>query len=242
LPPDALKAGKIHFPSATARQLRRVLRLRPGDVVAVLDGRGLEYRVRLDRVLDGDASGSVESAHRPSAEPRIQISLFQALLPRDRFELVLQKGTEVGISRFVPLQTERSLIRREVFNDDRFDRWRRIIVEATEQSRRTVLPDLTFPMTLREALEEQTVGPRLLAWERESRRPLREALGFFDPPPDRLALLVGPEGGFAPHEIELAIAAGVSTVSLGPRILRAETAGPLFAALCLYELGDLVPR
>jgi 16S rRNA (uracil1498-N3)-methyltransferase len=115
-------------------------------------------------------------------------------------------------------------------------RWQSVVTAAAEQSHRARLPEVTPPITLDEALASLD-QPGLLAWE-ESDQPLRPALSECVAV-GRLALFVGPEGGFTSEEVESARAAGVSVVSLGPRILRAETAGPLFAALALYQSGDI---
>jgi 16S rRNA (uracil1498-N3)-methyltransferase len=219
-----------------------VLRLRPGDEVVVLDGSGTEYRVRLDRVLRDAAEGEVIEARQGRGEPSRRFVLYQALLPRESFEWALQKGTELGVARFVPLHTARALPGRDSAAPEKLERWRRIVREAAEQSGRARIPEVSAVLGMREGAEEAVgQGATLLAWERERARGVAEALGSL-PPSRPVSLLVGPEGGFAEDEIELARAIGVCTISLGPRILRAETAGPVLAALVAYASGDLEPR
>jgi 16S rRNA (uracil1498-N3)-methyltransferase len=122
-------------------------------------------------------------------------------------------------------------------------RWRRIVQEASEQAGRAVLPDLEEPLSLAEALEQRKGQPALLAWEQEASLSLRQALLNLRPRlGDGLGIFVGPEGGFSQVEAQAAREAGVTVVSLGPLILRAETAGPVLAAVALYEAGDLEPR
>lgn len=239
--PEWRQGERIRFSAEATEQMRRVLRLGPGDLVGAFDGSGQEYLVRLTATAATGAVGEIEATAERASEPRLAIRLAQALLPRDRFELVLQKGTEVGVAGFVPLVTERSLVPAGALGAERLERWRRIVQEAAEQSGRTRVPRVEAPVRLAELLGDAR-GPLLLAWEREAARGPRRALAEIGPRlAGELTLVVGPEGGFGPAEIEAAVAAGALTVSLGPRILRAETAGPILAALALYALGELEP-
>jgi 16S rRNA (uracil1498-N3)-methyltransferase len=241
---------------AQAHQISRVLRLRAGQRLVLLDGRGREFLVLLDEVRSSSVSGLVEAVLVSRPEPGLQITLYQALVPRDRFETVLQKGTEVGIVRFVPTWCERSIVPGgDAVDEKRLERWRRIVTEAAEQCERGVAPEIARPLRYADALAEATTtGPVLLAWEREATRSVRDGLTEALSRPERadsaagagrrqsLALVVGPEGGFTDAEIALAISLGALTVTLGPRILRTETAGPVLAALALYHAGDLDPQ
>lgn len=241
VPPDAIAVGRVALPPAVARQAARVLRLRAGDDVVVLDGSGAEFLVRLDRVDPRVAEGAVFEARDGRGEPSRRIVLYQALLPRERFEWALQKGTELGVARFVPVRAARSLASRELASADKLERWRRIVREAAEQCERARIPQVGGALTFAEAAVEAVgEGVALLAWEREQARGVAAALEAL-PPSQPVSLLVGPEGGFTLEEVELARAAGAQTVSLGPRILRAETAGPVLAALVAYASGDLEP-
>ena len=243
VPPDAVRGGQVRFPAPVARQMRRVLRLSPGDLVTAFDGSGAEYTVALTSLRDEAAVGEIRTETTVATEPRLRITLYQALLPREKFELVLQKATEVGVASFVPLETERSLVKAGAIDAARLQRWRRIAEEAAEQSGRTGLPEVADPRRFADALADLADAPALLAWERETTLSVRQALLSLEPrlPDGRLSILVGPEGGFTTKEATAARAAGALTISLGPRILRAETAGPVLAALALYHAGDLEP-
>jgi 16S rRNA (uracil1498-N3)-methyltransferase len=241
LSPDQVSDQGVRFPPALAHQIRRVLRLRTGERVRVFDGTGVEHTVRLEVLSDREALGTIESSEWPRTEARLRVTLVQALLPRERFELALQKGTEVGVARIVPLVTERT-IPAATLGEGRLERWRRIVVEAAEQSGRVLVPELADPQTLGEALRGTNDQPCLLAWERERDRSIHRALSELAPAqPLRLTLVIGPEGGFSAAEVAMALQAGATAVSLGPRTLRAETAGPLLVALALYVFGDLEP-
>jgi 16S rRNA (uracil1498-N3)-methyltransferase len=234
----ALVAGpEVRLEGEIAHQLSRVLRLEPGAHILLLDGLGTEYEVELTAVQRQGktdlALGRVLERRSAAGEPRVRLTLYQALLKGEKFDFVLQKGTEVGVSRFVPLLTERCVVQTA-----RPDRWKKIIREAAEQSRRGKLPELVErPLHLSEALDRLKAEGQaaFMAWE-------EEAAQSFHQLPDGLsemAILIGPEGGFSKKEAAQAQAAGVQTISLGKRILRAETAGPIATALALYQLGDI---
>jgi 16S rRNA (uracil1498-N3)-methyltransferase len=247
--PGLLGGERVALSGAQAHQISRVLRLKPGDRVILLDGGVLEYVVRLDEVRSSTVTGTVQATRPKRPEPSLLLTLYQALVPRDRFETVLQKGTEVGISRFVPVWCERSIVPGgDKIDANRLERWRRIVTEAAEQCERGIVPEVTAPLRFPEALAAAVgAGPLVLAWEREHERSIRAGLqGALADVTDgaggqALGLMIGPEGGFSSLEIESARDAGAVTVSLGPRILRTETAGPILAALALYEAGDLAP-
>ncbi len=199
--------------------------------------------VELTGVDPHQVVGRVRERRPNRAEPRLHLTLYQAALPREKMELVLQKGTEVGVSAFVPVTSERTLAGRHVEAiEGRLDRWRRIATEAAEQCRRGRAPEVRSPLPIDRAFDEAaSAGAVLVAWESEQSRSIRAALTDLvrSASPRRVALFIGPEGGFSASEIDRAVRRGASTVSLGRRILRAETAGPVVAALVLYEAGDM---
>jgi 16S rRNA (uracil1498-N3)-methyltransferase len=254
---DAREGGTVMLGGTQAHQINRVLRLKAGQRLVLLDGHGREFLVTLDEVRSSQVSGMVADVLSSRPEPLLQVTLYQALVPRDRFETVLQKGTEVGITRFVPTWCERSIVPGgDAVDEKRLERWRRIVTEAAEQCERGTVPYVAAPLRFTEAVAQAAgAGPVLVAWEREDARSVRAGLqqtfaqsrSPHPPTPSAaregrsMSLFVGPEGGFTDQEIAAATDAGALTVSLGPRILRTETAGPVLAALALYEAGDLDP-
>lgn len=230
----------IRFDEDQAHQIRRVLRLRPGERVLVLDGLGLQYEVLLEEVSGARVNGLAASRVAAAGEPGARLTLFQSLLRREKFEWVLQKGTELGVGVFAPVITRRSLVRdAEDVTPEKLNRWRRVIREAAEQSGRGLLPGLHSPMPFAAAAPEVMVNDvGIIAWERESRMTIPDALRSRELVQD-VALYIGPEGGFEMEEIDEAVEYGCIPVSLGPRILRTETAAVVGAALVLHELGEL---
>ena len=201
----------------------------------MLDDSGWEYHVQLESFDRHSASGTVLSKRLAGGEPRTKIVVFQGLLKGSKFEYVLQKCTEVGVVAFVPVLTARAVVSGEGAGD-RAERWARIIQEAAEQARRGRLPRLHPVVDFKTAVK-QAAGLTLLPWEGEESRGLRAVLAgrkVF-----AINLFVGPEGGFRDDEVALAVEHGAIPVSLGPRILRAETAALVASSAILYELGDL---
>jgi 16S rRNA (uracil1498-N3)-methyltransferase len=224
-----------------AHQIRRVLRLQPGDRVMLLDGEGWAYEAGLIAVSAKDVRLQIMSRAEAAGEPPVHITLCQAMLKGERFSWALQKGTEVGISVFVPLVCERSVIDDLQVVEGKRDRWRRIIQEAAEQCGRGRVPDLLHAQLLRQAVKApgQQGALRLIPWEGERTTSLREALSGCNLNDGmRIELFVGPEGGFTDVEVDWARRHGVQPVTLGPRILRAETAGLVAAAAILYQAGE----
>jgi 16S rRNA (uracil1498-N3)-methyltransferase len=254
--PAQIRGAAVWFDDEQAHQMRRVLRLRPGARVVALDGAGWQYEVVLEEVGNSRAAGRVAARTPATGEPRVRLTLCQSLLQRDKFEWVLQKGTEIGVAAFVPVITRRSLVREGDVGENKLERWRRIIKEAAEQSGRGALPSLSEPRPLAAALSGLPSGSlplrgrvrerglaepatrALIAWEGEPERTLRQALSETNGLTD-VALFIGPEGGYEAAEVEEATAHGVLPMTLGRRILRTETAAVVGAALVLYELGEM---
>ncbi len=239
IPPEWLTPPLVHLRGETAHQIKRVLRMQAGEKIIVLDNSGTEWRVTLTG-LDQDAvRGEITDCRPAEGEPRVRLTLYQAALKAQKFEWVLQKGTELGVSRFVPVTCRRSLISRDENLAGKQARWQRIIQEAAEQSGRGRLPLLAAALSLAEALDEarQSPGLAVMAWEEGTGVSLKEVLRQ-KPAPAAVALFIGPEGGFTPEEADLARQAGIPAVKVGPRILRTETAGLAIGAAILYELGE----
>jgi 16S rRNA (uracil1498-N3)-methyltransferase len=244
VPPGWIQPPHIHFEGAIAHQIVRVLRLSPGSEVTVLDGSGMERQVRLTDVKHERVEGEITSETRSSGEPRHHLSLYVGLTQRAKFEWILQKGTELGVSTFIPVITSRSLVRETAGESRKVDRWEGILREAAEQSERGRIPGICSALTLTRALEE---GKKehpvcLFAWEKERSKCLKDCLPARPlDRPVRIAALIGPEGGFTEDEAGQAVDQGWQPVSLGRRILRMETAAISLTTLILYELGELKP-
>jgi 16S rRNA (uracil1498-N3)-methyltransferase len=230
-----------------AHQIARVLRMRPGDLVVVLDNSGWEIETRLVAVDRDEVRGEVQHRRLAHGEPRTKITLYQAVLKSGNFEFALQKGTELGFVEFVPVIADRCVVSDLEAVEKKRRRWDWIVQEAAEQCRRGRKPALRSALLFPRACERarQSGGLSLIPWEEEDEQSLRTLLRTPPPgreqhwPPFAINLFIGPEGGFTPEEIELAGRYGLRPVTMGPRILRAETAGLVAGAAILYELDDL---
>lgn len=222
----------VELPGETLRHLRTVLRLSAGAECELLDGAGQVARV----LIQADFTAQVLSVEQVPA-PGCRLSLIQGLPKGDKLELVLQKGTELGVSQFLPTQMARSVGRLKPEREQkRFKRWKKIVQEAARQSGQPYLPQLQVEHSLESALATVDADLKLMLWE-ESGQPLDQVLPEICP--QRIAVIVGPEGGITAAEAQTAELAGYRAVSLGPRILRTETAGLAIMAILQYLYGDL---
>ncbi len=212
---------------------------RVGEILTVEGPDQTAYRVRLVVLTETEARCVPFERLRQTPESTLSIDIYQALPDKECFELVLQKLTELGVSRIVPMQTSHSLsLAEHDAGQKKSHRWPDILLRAARQCRRAMFPELHEIVPFEEAL--QMAGQAELAlmlYEGEARWTLDEGVGNYKP--NSVALMVGPEGGFSEAERDAAQSAGVLPVSLGPRILRTETAAIVAAAIVQNRVGDL---
>ncbi|GFN22521.1 16S rRNA (uracil(1498)-N(3))-methyltransferase [Thermanaeromonas sp. C210] len=242
IPPEELRQKRIVLSGETGHHASRVLRLNIGEEISVADGRGTSFKARVVAVRPGEVVAELLEP-LPSNDPPLSITLLQGLPKGDKMELIIEKATELGVSRIVGLLTERVIIKLdEEAAARKKDRWCKVARAAARQSRRASIPLVEGPCSLEEALNGMAPETLLLVpWEEERQRGLKEALSAVDFSRP-LAILVGPEGGLTPAEVDRARRAGGIVVGLGPRILRTETAGLACLAVLMYEGGDLGGR
>ena len=240
-----IPSSQIHADSVTLlgddrHHLLHVLRKEVGAEITVLNGKGQEYRVRITQITPEAVLGTIIQSVAARTEPRVQITLAQSLPKADKFEWIIQKNTEIGVARFLPVQTERSAVRLDAATAaKKADRWRKIIREAAEQSGRQIVPELMPVAGWREVFARLPQGLVLIPWEGEKDCSLRGVLNEHRDGDANISVLIGPEGGFSLAEVDWARDHGARAVTLGPRILRAETAGLVVSAAILYHYGDL---
>ncbi len=215
------------------RHIVKVLRLHAGDCVQLCDGNGNECDAVIRSVAPDAVTFDTESWRTARTEPNAKITLFQCLPKAGKMETIIQKCVELGVSAFVPVQSERCVAVLKPPYEGRIERWQRVSEEAAKQSRRGVIPKVHFPVAL-DKLDFSNFDTVLAAYENEQTVSLKSALrarcGL------RIAVVIGPEGGFSEQEIETLLKKGARSVSLGTRILRTETAGMATAAQILYEV------
>lgn len=238
-PPSAFNRQEIQLSGDEARHLRSVLRLKPGDEVNVFDGEGKEFRCNVagmgrDSVLLDEC---VEVAPQKPESP-LNLTLAVALLKGEKFDLVVQKATELGVTRIVPVTTRHADIHLRDTSDaeKRVLRWRRIALEASKQSGRAVVPHISEPLSFASFIEEHKDTLQIMFSERDGVS-LKELPTVSEP--NGVTALVGSEGGWASDEIEKAHNSGFRIVTMGGRILRAETASIAVVVLLQHLYGDL---
>ena len=232
--PDAVTPPTIRITGDLLHHLRNSLRLHPGDSLTMNDGRGTRYRVEVTRVTSQGIDSRIIDQQTQPARRTSPIVLGQALIKGDKMDWVIQKATELGVATIVPIHSTHSVIKP---NPERLEhhraRWNRIARDAAQQSERWTIPIITDPVDLAEVFRQYASAPlKGLLAERSS----GPSLATISLPMDRqhpIVFLIGPEGGWAPDEQSLAQEQGFLPLTLGPRILRAETAA--IAALSILQ-------
>jgi 16S rRNA (uracil1498-N3)-methyltransferase len=229
----------LELPADQLHYLRNVLRLKAGDALTLFDGRGFEYSAVITGLGGRKAHVRVTAKNRIPEEPTPKITLAQALPKGTKLEWIIQKATELGASRILPFTSARSIPKiQENKREQKLIRWRKIAAEAAEQCGRSDVPEIPGILSLEKVLDRAAAGSlKVIFWEAESERSLRHIFGEKSFGVKDVFAVVGPEGGFAPAEIDRARAAGFVTASLGGRVLRVETAALAVLAILQYALG-----
>lgn len=235
--PEPLQApGRATLAGTAASHLSRVLRLRPGDSVVLFNGDGWDYAGRIAALRAGQVDVELQAKEAGAPDSPLSLTLIQGVARGERMDLVVQKATELGVTRIVPVLAARSIVRLDQRQVQRkLEHWRAVAISACEQSGRTRLPVIDAPAPLEQALHAAQAEGCRVTLSPGAGTPLTSlAAGTTS-----VALLIGPEGGLTDAEVGLAAGAGFEPRSLGPRILRTETAA--LAALAVLQAvgGDL---
>ena len=224
---------------SAANHIMRVLRLREGDALTLFDGRGGEYGARIAGFRKESVQVDVQEHRDVERESALDLTLAQGISRGERMDWVMQKATELGVRRIVPVFTERSVVKLdERQSEKKHQHWRGIAIAACEQCGRNRVPDVAAPVSFYEAI--RTADPRAAPSVTRLLLSPQATLRARDlPRPTNIMLLIGPEGGLADNEEEAAIKAGFQPVQLGPRILRTETAAIAALAALQHDFGDL---
>ncbi len=226
--------------SAEIKHLSKVLRAEPGHMFEACDPDGKVFVVEIVSIEDNAIFGKVVSRMKESVSAKAVVDLFQALPKKNNMDLIVQKNTELGINSIKPYVSSRTIVKIDEKNSvKKTERWRRIAKEAAKQSKRADIPRISDTVSFREMLLElKEYDKSILLYENEK----GNGLELLEPNKEgfqRIAVIVGPEGGFSPDEVKEIQDCGSISISLGPRILRTETAG--FAALSIIQFlfGDM---
>jgi 16S rRNA (uracil1498-N3)-methyltransferase len=240
IPTQLLADETITITGELFHHMARVLRLKKDTRVILADGSGRECVGTIRQVAGESIAVTLEESRvAPLTEAGPRITLFQGLPRGDKLELILQKCTELGAAGIVPFTAARSMARLpDGRRQEKVERWQRIAREAARQSGRMSVPEVSFAGNLAEALRQADHAVKLLLWEEEEAGTLKKLLEEL-PPPESIAVIVGPEGGLTREEVAGATECGFVPVSLGKRIVRTETAGPAILAILQFYWGDM---
>lgn len=237
--PGAIEGDTITLEPTEAHHALRVLRLGVGAQIQIGDGMGLLYSAEIVRI-DGPEVSVVLGQALPGTEPPVRLTLYQGLPKFDKLEMICQKATELGAARIVPVKTERSVVKlSDADGERRRERMQKICAEAAKQCGRAAVPQVESPQSFNEALlMMRAEALMLMPWE-EAREMSLASVHAAHKTATNIGLFIGPEGGISADEARLAMGIGALPVTLGPRILRTETAAIAATAMVMQLWGDL---
>lgn len=238
---ENISENKIIINNEDVAHITKVLRLKCGDEITVCDGQGYDYSAVIDEIEPKEIICSVKEKIKCETEPNIEVTLFQGIPKAAKMDYIIQKTTELGISRIVPVMLDRCVVKLENAKAEakKQERWQKIANEAAKQSGRGVVPEIMMPVNLDTAIKMASELDLCFApYECEEQKRLKEVLtSKLDI--KSVGFIIGPEGGFDASETNKIKSAGFETVTLGRRILRTETAGEAVLAMVMYEIGDI---
>ena len=240
VPSEAVAPPTIRITGPLLHHLRESLRLQPGEALTVTDDRGVRYRTEIVEITPKQLLGRILDTAKMPVKTGPSLTLAQALLKGEKMDWVIQKATELGVDRIVPTSAAHSVVKlRADRSEHQLARWQRIAHEAAQQSERWSVPQIDTPATLSQlAADEGTYASKIILAERSEGASLQTIplpIGLHD----RLLLLIGPEGGWSEDELRVAQDHGCVAITLGTRILRAETAAIAAISILQTRLGEL---
>ena len=236
--PENIRDGFITIKDEEAKHILNVMRMAVGDKITICDGNKKDYYCEIAETEKNALKARIIEVAESQTEPETEIVLFQGLPKSDKMEYIIQKCVEIGVSRIVPVITERAVVKIEkgAKEDKKVERWLKISESAAKQSGRGIVPIVERPVKFAEALKmAELLENAVIPYENEEKTGLKEFIKVAKK--GSVGIFIGPEGGFDNSEIEMAVKSGITPVTLGKRILRTETAGLVTAAIILYELG-----
>ena len=237
--PEQISESEARITGPDLNHMKNVLRMKPGEQLTLSDGSERQYICEIASYTDSEAVLRIVDIEGAKAELPAEITLFQGIPKGEKFELILQKSTELGAVRIVPVAMARCVVKPDPKKEGKkLERYRKIVESAAKQSQRNRIPEVTPVMSLREALSfALDEGMKLIfAYEKaEDPEETRRVIGSIRPQ-EKIGIVIGPEGGFSDEEAKLLEDAGAGTVTLGKRILRTETAPLYLLSVLAYQL------
>ncbi|ABW18782.1 16S rRNA (uracil(1498)-N(3))-methyltransferase [Alkaliphilus oremlandii] len=241
-----LTSGEIVIHDEDVKHISKVLRLKEKDIVEICDGESKEYICSIASIHKNEVVLSIEEERKSTQEASVEVVLYQGVPKGAKMDLIIQKTTELGIKEIIPVMMERTVVQFDSPKDEvkKVERWQKIAEEAAKQSKRGMIPKIHLPMSFKDAIEDSRKNAlNIMPYENEENRGFKNIIKNLSKEDQasikKIGVWIGPEGGFEESEVVKAIENGIHPVTLGPRILRTETAGFTMLSLVMYELGDL---
>lgn len=232
-------ADEMTIEGIDARHIYTVLKMKPGEKVQIVSDDGVTALAEIAAAAPGRTVVKCLEVIAESHEPAVRITLAQGLVKGEKMDFIIQKAVELGVSHIVPLAMEHSVVRYDGTKAaKKRERWQKIAESAAKQSKRDIIPQVEPVSTIDNLMAENDCGVKIIAYECEDRQGLKQVLQA-NPETDSILIIIGPEGGITETELNAARVGGAVPVSLGRRILRAETAGLTALAAILYEFDEL---
>ncbi len=230
-----ISGSEITLSEEDSVHLARVLRASVGEKITVCDENGTEYEAEIFSVSKREVKAKITDYKKAATEPKIEVTIFQGLPKGSKMELIIQKCVEIGVCSIIPVETARAVVKiNEEKSAGKVKRWNKIAEEAAKQSGRGKIPKVEMPVSFKEAAEKAAeFDMAIIAYEQHDKADIKTYLR--NKTPKKVAVYIGPEGGFEEEEIKLAKACGIYAVSLGKRILRTETAPITLLSVLMYE-------
>ena len=232
--PDYIDGSELKIVGEDVSHISKVLRMSAGDNIIVCDGEGNDYDAVIKSISKTEVVAEITGKYVCDAEPCVDVTLYQALPKQGKMEYIIQKNTELGINKIVPVYTKRCVVK----PSDKTERWSKVAESAAKQCGRGIIPQVMPVITFEEAVKQmQEYDLALMPYECEEDNGLKKVLQSSEY--KSVSIFIGPEGGFDLKEVEYAINSGVKTVTLGKRILRTETAASAVLPIIMYENGEM---
>lgn len=238
--PDQILEDTVKITGQDVNHIKNVLRMKTGETVLISNGNDKEYKCVLQEINSDEIIAAIEDINGPERELSIKVTLFQALPKGDKMETVIQKMVELGVYEVVPVATKRCVVKLdEKKAAAKTKRWCAIAESAAKQSKRGIIPNVSMPVSFKQALEmAQTMDMILIPYEEaENMEYTRQIISEIKPEMS-VGIFIGPEGGFAPEEVKQAQECGAKSITLGKRILRTETAGMALMSVLMFAMEE----
>ncbi|MFU0799704.1 MAG: 16S rRNA (uracil(1498)-N(3))-methyltransferase [Xylanivirga thermophila] len=238
--PCNIDDGTVHINGEDVKHMTKVLRLKQDDPVELCDGMGNDYLARIIYIGKHEVKAEIEDRSISQGEPKIKVSLYQGIPKGDKMDTIVQKSVELGVYEIIPVVTSRTVIkiRDEEHGNTKVKRWQKISREAAQQSKRGIIPTVHMPISIEEALDLSKHDLKVMLWEDERKISFKSLIEAGKQSAS-MAFFVGPEGGLALEEVDMAIQYGWDVAGLGPRILRTETAGMALLSATMFYMEEM---